>query len=72
MLNVFFAISDANERGQFGRRAKRLSAEAAEWFGFLYRAEDDLATCNGGASIGGLNSSLPVTHPPRKGVSPGC
>jgi hypothetical protein len=30
MLNVFFAIDDADERGQFGRRAKRLSAEAAE------------------------------------------
>jgi hypothetical protein len=43
MLNVFFAISDANERGQFGQRAKRLSAEAAEWSGLLYRAEDDLA-----------------------------
>jgi hypothetical protein len=26
----FFAISDADERGQFGRRAKRLSAEAAD------------------------------------------
>jgi hypothetical protein len=33
-LNVFFAISDADERGQFGRRAKRLSAEAAEWSGW--------------------------------------
>ena len=32
--NVFFAISDADERGQFGRRAKRLSAEAAEWSGW--------------------------------------
>jgi len=29
-------------------------------------------TCNGGASMGGLNSPLPVTHPPRKGVSPVC
>jgi len=34
MLHVFFAISDADERGQFGRRAKRLSAEAAEWSGW--------------------------------------
>ena len=34
MLNVFFAISDADECGQFGRRAKRLSAEAAEWSGW--------------------------------------
>ena len=33
-MNVFFAISDADERGQFGRRAKRLSAEAAEWSGW--------------------------------------
>jgi hypothetical protein len=34
MDNVFFAIDDANERGQFGRRYKRLGAEAAEWSGW--------------------------------------
>jgi len=34
MLNVFLAIRDADERGQFGRRTKRLSAEAAEWCGW--------------------------------------
>jgi hypothetical protein len=39
MLNVFFAISDADERGQFGRRAKRLSAEAAEWSGWNFWLE---------------------------------
>jgi hypothetical protein len=39
MLNVFFAISDADERGQFGHRAKRLSAEAAEWSGWNFWLE---------------------------------
>jgi hypothetical protein len=29
-------------------------------------------TRNGGASMGGLNSPLRVTHPPRKDVSPVC
>jgi len=39
MLNVFFAISDADERGQFGHRAKRLSLEAAEWSGWNFAQE---------------------------------
>jgi hypothetical protein len=40
MLNVFFAISDADECGQFGRRTKRLSAEAAEWCGWNLALEE--------------------------------
>ena len=34
MMNVLFEIDAAVERGQFGRRQKRLSAEAAEWSGW--------------------------------------
>jgi hypothetical protein len=39
MENVFFTISDADERGQFGRRYKRLSDEAAEWSGWNLRLD---------------------------------
>jgi hypothetical protein len=35
-LNVFNAIDEANKRGQFCRRQKKLSAEAAEWSGWNY------------------------------------
>jgi hypothetical protein len=37
-MNVFFAIERAVERGQFGKRYKRLSAKAAEWSGWDYAA----------------------------------
>jgi hypothetical protein len=43
MLNVFWAIDDAVERGQFGRRQKRLSAEAAEWSGWNLWLEEEAA-----------------------------
>jgi hypothetical protein len=39
-MNVFFAISDANERGKFGR-PKRLAAEAAEWSGWNLWLQDE-------------------------------
>jgi hypothetical protein len=39
MTNVLLTIDDANERGRFGRRQKRLSAEAAEWSGWIEWSE---------------------------------
>jgi hypothetical protein len=47
MLNVFWAINDADKRGQFGRRAKRLSAEAAEWSGWNLWLEEEAREVSG-------------------------